>query len=144
MSEIKNQKQRVDEIDRYIGNRLRLRRIMIGLTQEKLAEAFGVTAQQVQKYEKAINRISSGKLYSFSKILKVPIDYFFEKNEEDNIVLQQHVAEEGEEYYCEPQANDISNKEVVSLVKAFGAVQSPKIRKQLLEFVKLMSLIPKA
>ena len=78
MSEIKNQKQRVDEIDRYIGNRLRLRRIMIGLTQEKLAEAFGVTAEQVQKYENGINRMGGSRLLQASQILKIPVQYFFE------------------------------------------------------------------
>ena len=144
MSRYIEKKGRADPVDQLVSKRLKIRRIVLGLSQEELSEAVDVSVQQVQKYEKAINRISSGKLYSFSKILKVPIDYFFEKNEEDDIILQQHLAEEGEEYHCEPQISEISNKEVVSLVKAFGAVQSPKIRKQLLEFVKLMSLIPKA
>ena len=143
MSRHIEKKGRVDHVDHFVSKRLKSRRIILGLSQEDLSEAIDVSVHQVQKYEKAMNRISSGKLYSFSKILKVPINYFFDQNEEANIVMQGNVAEEGEEYHCESQSYEVKNREVVSLVKAFSAVRSPKIRKQLLEFVKLMPLIPK-
>ena len=144
MSRYTGSKGRADHVDQLVSRRLRTRRIVLGLSQEDLSEAVDVSVQQVQKYEKAINRISSGKLYNFSKILNVPVNYFFDKNEEDYAVTQSNVAEESAEYHSKPKPNEVINTEIVSLVKAFCAVQSPNIRKQLLEFVKLMSLIPKA
>jgi transcriptional regulator with XRE-family HTH domain len=65
-------------IDAHVGSRLRLRRIEMGMTQEKLAEAFGLTFQQVQKYEKGMNRMGSSRLHHAATILKIPVSYFFE------------------------------------------------------------------
>lgn len=67
-----------DAVDRYVGNRVRLRRMTIGMSQEKLGEALGVTFQQVQKYEKGTNRISASRLYYTSRILGVSVSHFFE------------------------------------------------------------------
>jgi transcriptional regulator with XRE-family HTH domain len=66
------------EIDHHVGARIRERRIMLGLTQQQLAEMTGVTYQQAHKYEHGINRISAGRLYEFARALDVPITYFFE------------------------------------------------------------------
>ena len=71
-----------DEIDVHVGARLRLRRTLLGISQEKLANAIDLTFQQVQKYEKGLNRISAGRLYQFSRILDVPVTFFY-----DNICL---------------------------------------------------------
>ena len=65
-------------IDRHVGSRVRMRRILLGMSQEKLGEALGLTFQQVQKYEKGTNRISASRLQQFSSILQVPISFFFE------------------------------------------------------------------
>ncbi len=130
MSEIKSQKQRVDEIDRYIGNRLRLRRIMIGLTQEKLAEAFGVTAQQVQKYENGINRMGGSRLLQASQILKIPVQYFFEGLE------KLEITEES------PNGNadsSLLSSEITEFLYALKQIKSKKIRTQLLTFIKVLS-----
>jgi transcriptional regulator with XRE-family HTH domain len=67
-----------NRIDKHVGIRLRMRRIEMGMTQEKLAEAFGLTFQQVQKYEKGMNRIGSSRLHQAATILKIPVSYFFE------------------------------------------------------------------
>ena len=66
-----------DEIDKHVGLRIRNRRVLMGLSQEKLADAVGVTFQQVQKYERGTNRVSASRLYTFSKILGVKIDFFY-------------------------------------------------------------------
>ena len=65
-------------IDDYVGSRIRERRIMLGLTQQQLAEMIGVTYQQAHKYERGINRVSAGRLYEIASILSTPVDYFFE------------------------------------------------------------------
>ena len=69
---------RTQEIDRHVGARVRERRIMLGLTQQQLADLLGVTYQQAHKYERGINRVSAGRLYEVAQVLNVPIGYFFD------------------------------------------------------------------
>ena len=82
-----------DNFNKHLGNKLKLRRLALGLTQTKVAKAINVTFQQIQKYEKGTNGVSSSRLIQLSSFLKVPITYFFEdfsdntdttKNENDN------------------------------------------------------------
>ena len=70
-------KKRPNPIDVHVGSRIRLRRTMLGMSQEKLGESLGITFQQIQKYEKGTNRVSCSRLYEISQILDVPITYFF-------------------------------------------------------------------
>lgn len=136
MPSVKKRKVKTNEIDCYIGNRLKTRRTMLGLTQEKLAEAFGVTAQQVQKYESGANRMGGSRLLQASQILKTPVQYFFEGLEE------LETTEESE-------TKDLSslNLEVLSLVSseiaeflcALTKIKNQKIREQLLIFIKALS-----
>ena len=74
----KTGERRPNEIDVYVGSRLRQRRRLLNVSQEKLADALGLTFQQVQKYERGFNRISASKLYDAARFLQSPIDYFFE------------------------------------------------------------------
>ncbi len=69
---------RATETDRYVGGRIRERRIMLGLSQQQMAGMIGVTYQQTHKYERGINRISAGRLYEIAQVLRVPLNYFFE------------------------------------------------------------------
>ena len=71
-------------IDDHVGARIRERRIMLGLTQQQLAEMIGVTYQQAHKYERGINRISAGRLYEMSQVLSVPVSYFFDGLQTEN------------------------------------------------------------
>jgi len=73
-----------NDTDRQVGTRIRERRIIMGLSQQQLADQIGVTYQQAHKYERAINRISAGRLYEISHVLKVPVSYFFEGLGDDN------------------------------------------------------------
>ena len=75
---------RTQDIDRHVGARVRERRIMLGLTQQQLADLIGVTYQQAHKYERAINRISAGRLLEIAQVLGVPVNYFFAGLEQDN------------------------------------------------------------
>ncbi|WP_404422334.1 helix-turn-helix domain-containing protein [Thalassospira australica] len=69
---------RATDTDRYVGQRIRERRIMLGLSQQQMADLIGVTYQQAHKYERGINRISAGRLYEISQVLGVPVSYFYE------------------------------------------------------------------
>src|SRR6478736_7162335 len=71
-------KKHANPVDAQVGSRVRLRRMLIGMSQERLGEMLGLTFQQVQKYEKGVNRIGAGRLFDVARILGVPIDYFYE------------------------------------------------------------------
>ena len=131
-------KGRADHIDQLVSKRLKMRRMILGLSQQELGEAVDVSIQQVQKYEKATNRISCGRLYGFAKVLKVPISYFFDQNEENNSVMSNVFAEESEEYHGQNKASQVTEKEVVTLVRAFGDVKNFQVRKKIVELVKSM------
>ena len=72
-----------NQIDRHVGSRVRMRRLLLGMSQEKLGEAVGVTFQQLQKYEKGTNRISAGRLLVISRALRMPVSRFFDGAPED-------------------------------------------------------------
>jgi transcriptional regulator with XRE-family HTH domain len=74
---------RATDIDRHVGTRIRERRIMLGLSQQQMADMIGVTYQQAHKYERGINRISAGRLYEISQVLTVPVTYFFDGMDDD-------------------------------------------------------------
>lgn len=132
-------KGRADHIDHLVSTRLKNRRVLLGLSQQQLGEAVDVSIQQIQKYEKATNRISSGKLYSFSKFLKVPVSYFFDPI--DNTKLSDVFAEDAEEYDGQEhiKAGHVNEKEVINLIRAFNEVKNPQVRKKILELVRAMS-----
>ena len=71
-------KKQANPIDIQVGNRVRIRRMLIGMSQERLGDLLGLTFQQVQKYEKGVNRIGAGRLFEVSRILNVPVDFFYE------------------------------------------------------------------
>ncbi len=79
----KEAKPRAGKVDRYVGARIRERRVMLGLTLQKLAELIGVTYQQAQKYDRGLNRVSAGRLYVIAQALNVPVGYFYEGLEND-------------------------------------------------------------
>jgi len=74
---------RTQDIDRHVGARIRERRIMLGLTQQQLADLIGVTYQQAHKYERGINRVSAGRLFEVAQVLSVPVNYFFDGLEQE-------------------------------------------------------------
>lgn len=86
------------DVDRYVGGRIRERRVMLGLSQQQMAHLIGVTYQQAHKYERGINRISAGRLFEIARVLRVPVSYFFEGlegngSEEDLSVRQRMCLE---------------------------------------------------
>lgn len=83
MAKAMRRRSRTGMIDDYVGGRIRERRIMLGLTQQKLAEMIGVSYQQAHKYERGVNRLSAGRLFEVARALSVPLTYFFEGFGED-------------------------------------------------------------
>lgn len=131
-------KGRADHIDHLVSRRLKMRRMMLGLSQQDLGSAVDVSIQQVQKYEKATNRISSGKLHAFAKVLKVPVNYFFDQRDDSSNTVGTMFAEESAEYVVE-DSEAVTEREIISLIKAFSDVRSLQSRKKIVELIKTMT-----
>ncbi|QPB22509.1 helix-turn-helix transcriptional regulator [Rhizobium sp. 007] len=116
-------------IDVYVGGRLRLRRQVLGLSQGSLAEALGITFQQVQKYEKGMNRIGASRLQRIAEILRVPVGFFFENN-----------ASASPDVEPRRETDDVTlfmtSKEGVALSRAFLAIEDPNVRQKLLALTR--------
>ena len=143
-SEIKNTsyKGRINHIDQIVGKKLTERRRILGLSQQDLASVSGVTIQQIQKYEKTTNRITSGKLYQFAKLLGVPVTYFFDNIDETENNYNIHnkldnFAEDQKPF--DANGHDLSDKEVFALIRSYSSIKSEKIRKKYIELAKLFS-----
>lgn len=123
-----------DPVDIHVGHRLRQRRTLLGMSQEKLADSFGVSFQQVQKYERGANRISASRLHLLSKILDVPITYFFEG-------LPQKLPERRPlSEIPETETKDqMTSRETLELVRAYYKIEDPVIRKRIVELARSLS-----
>jgi transcriptional regulator with XRE-family HTH domain len=111
-------------VDRYVGSRVRMRRIMLGMSQEKLGEALGLTFQQVQKYEKGTNRVGSGRLLKISGILGVKITDFFEGTDRMHDTARRSVFDQ------------LAQPESFRLVQAFSGINHPNIRRTLVKLIE--------
>ncbi len=143
---IKNDAKSPNVIDIHVGRRIRLRRNILGISQKNMAELLGITFQQVQKYENAENRVGASRLYDFSRILKVPVQFFFEDIDKDTdeqsprmLVLHPNAtpyfAEEVENIDLDP----MKRMETLELVNAYYKIRNRTVAKQLLELVVKMS-----
>ncbi|CAN0403753.1 MULTISPECIES: helix-turn-helix domain-containing protein [unclassified Hyphomonas] len=114
-------------IDRVVGQRIRWRRKELKLTQEKLGELLGLTFQQVQKYEKGVNRVSAGRLFEMSTAMGVPITYFFDGAETFLDHDAAYVAEDGDAIHA-----PVMTSEILDLIAAFQKIEDQSLRKSLL------------
>ena len=133
---------RASPLDVYVGSRLRLRRTLLGMSQEALAEGIGLTFQQVQKYERGTNRISVSRLVDICKVLKVQVDYFFDgsfalagKPGTRNMAAKGFSDTKQEALEPDP----LIKRDVMELVRAYSKIKSPQLKKQILEMAKAMS-----
>jgi transcriptional regulator with XRE-family HTH domain len=122
---------RPDLIDRHVGRRVRMRRLVVGISQEKLGEALGITFQQIHKYERGTDRIGAGRLQQIAKALGVSIKFFFEGLPHGR--RRDVVASDGS------LANFLSTPEGVRLTRAFIRVANPKVRRQFISLVKAIA-----
>ncbi len=120
-------KKSTGSIDKEIGSRVRMRRVSIGMSQEKLGDMLGLTFQQVQKYEKGMNRISVARLVDIAKILGVDIHFFF-----NGLQPEPGFAEGGAPAYV---ADMMSTPEGLQLVRNFTGIKNPKVRKSIVQLV---------
>ncbi|MCK5575717.1 MAG: helix-turn-helix transcriptional regulator [Sphingomonadales bacterium] len=123
-----------DPIDIHVGSRVRLRRTLLGMSQEKLGKALGLTFQQIQKYERGANRIGSSRLYKLSQILSVPVAFFFEEMPGDSAAAG--FAEDKQEGF---ESNQLSKRETLELVRAYYKISDPKVRKRMFDLVKAVA-----
>ena len=163
MSEKKTEKKTSDtprktrggpsDIDKYVGKRLKIRRNLLGWSQEELASKIGITFQQIQKYEHGTNRVSAGKLYEFAKILKTDIAFFFHgaHKETPNRINAYTVSDDGQtDFSSHPNQVNVNKAETVpalpmhvlekretaEIIQAYYAIDDPQVRDRLLQFIK--------
>ena len=126
-------------VDVHVGSRVRLRRTMLGMSQEKLGKAINLTFQQVQKYERGANRIGASRLFELSKVLDVPVSFFFDDMSEDvsesGGTAVTGLAEGGNGFEYDPMAK----RETLELVRAYYRIQDSKVRKRVFELAKALA-----
>jgi transcriptional regulator with XRE-family HTH domain len=132
-------KKAPNPIDKHVGSRVRMRRMMLSMSQEKLGDALGLTFQQVQKYEKGTNRIGASRLQQISHILQVPVAFFFEGA--PNLPGQ---ATDGLREAPSPAyvSDFLATSEGLALTKAFMRIKEPKLRRRVVELVKEIAGVP--
>tara|TARA_R110000796_G_scaffold16484_5_gene51479 strand:- start:47984 stop:48478 length:495 start_codon:yes stop_codon:yes gene_type:complete len=131
-------------VDIHVGARVRLRRTLLGMSQEKLGEAIGLTFQQVQKYERGANRVGASRLYDLSRVLEVPVSFFFDDMPDEISSKSVHERREMSES-PDPFDNDPMNRrETLELVRAYYRITDPNQRKKVFELVKSMGTIAAA
>lgn len=127
-------KKKPNPIDIHVGSRIRLRRTMLGMSQEKLGESLGITFQQIQKYEKGTNRVGASRLQNISSILNVPVSFFFEDAPGDNV--GGGMAETASSNYV---VDFLSSSEGLQLNRAFVKIADPKVRRKIVDLVKALA-----
>jgi transcriptional regulator with XRE-family HTH domain len=133
---------RPSPIDVHVGTRIRLRRTLLGMSQERLGEALGLTFQQVQKYERGVNRVGASRLFDLSRVLDVPISFFFDDMPENLASTfggainrrTTGLPDQGDGF-----ADDTLNRrETLELVRAYYRITDPNIRKRMFDLIKSM------
>ena len=137
-----------DPVDIHVGARLRMRRNLIGFSQEQLGKSLGLTFQQVQKYERGINRMGSSRLFQIAKVLSVPVAYFFEEMPSMlALSAPKGFAESGQASLEDAPASGsgvedhdiLSRRETLDLVRAYYRIQDTKQRRRVYELIRSMS-----
>ena len=130
-------------IDLHVGKRVRLRRTLLGLSQEQLGAELNITFQQVQKYERGANRISASRLWDLSQILDVPVNYFFDDMSEATMKSSPRRVARGADAgngkggdHKDPMAR----RETLELVRAYYTIKQPTVRKRVSDMVKSIAV----
>ncbi|MEF2073799.1 helix-turn-helix domain-containing protein [Consotaella aegiceratis] len=134
-------KKKPNPIDVHVGSRVRLRRTMLGMSQEKLGESLGITFQQVQKYEKGSNRIGASRLQRISEVLGVPVSFFFEDlpgSSKSGSVATGMEDSSGPDYVVD----FLSSSEGLQLNRAFVKIPDPKVRRRIIDLVRALAENP--
>jgi transcriptional regulator with XRE-family HTH domain len=124
-------------VDIHVGSKVKSRRLMLGLSQEELAAAIGLTFQQVQKYERGTNRISVSRLVDISRALKTSFDFFLDGSGAPKKPAMRGVSDVAQDDYA---PDPLTRRDVLELVRAYSAIKTPQLKKQLLEMAKAMAV----
>jgi transcriptional regulator with XRE-family HTH domain len=127
-------KKAPNPIDKHVGSRVRMRRMMLSMSQEKLGDALGLTFQQVQKYEKGTNRIGASRLQQIAHILQVPVSFFFEGA--PNVGGAHHSGGMSEAPSPAYVSDFLATSDGLSLTKAFMRIKSSKLRRRIVDLVE--------
>jgi transcriptional regulator with XRE-family HTH domain len=119
-------------VDKYVGSRIRMRRIMLGMSQEKLGEALSLTFQQVQKYEKGTNRVGASRLQQIAEILQVPVSFLFEGGPGASITVD-GLSEAASPAYV---SDFLATSEGLALTRAFTQITDAKLRRSIVDLVE--------
>jgi len=127
-------------IDVHVGKRIRLRRTLLGMSQEKLGAALGLTFQQVQKYERGANRVGASRLWDLCQILDVPVSFFFD-DMADNVASQSpaHLRGEEQAIATQQERDPMVKRETLELVRAYYNIKDPMVRRGIFELTKSLA-----
>lgn len=125
-------------VDIYVGRRLRLKRTILGMSQEAVGKQIGVTFQQIQKYERGINRMGASRLFDFAKALGVQVSYFFE-GYGDYAMDDGAVLALGEQEAAAFEHEKTNNRETLEVMRAFYRIKNPSVRKRIIDLIKAMA-----
>lgn len=129
-------------IDIHVGGRVRLRRTLLGLSQEKLGEQIGLTFQQVQKYERGTNRIGASRLYDLSRVLDVPIQFFYDDMTAETAGQSPRLRAGLSESTTDPYAADadpMNRRETLELISAYYKIKDPVVRQRIFDLCRAMA-----
>ena len=130
--------RRANPMDVHVGTRVRLRRMLLGMSQENLGEHLGLTFQQVQKYEKGVNRIGASRLFELAKVLGVPVQFFYDDapaGTRGSEPVAGFAESTGENYVVE----FLSSREGLELNKAFARITDAKVRRSVVDLVRSLA-----
>lgn len=129
-------KKKPNPIDIHVGSRIRLRRNMLTMSQEKLGENLGITFQQIQKYEKGTNRVGASRLQAISSILSVPVSFFFEDAPGMETGRGKGLAEDNSAIYV---VDFLNSAEGIQLSRSFVRIADAKVRRKVIDLVKALA-----
>ena len=123
-------------VDVHVGSRVRLRRTLLGFSQEKLGDALGLTFQQVQKYERGANRIGASRLFDLSRVLEVPVSFFF-----DDMAAEADSSASGlsDSQQAPIDADPMAKRETLELVRAYYRIKDPTVRRRVFDLAKALA-----
>ena len=130
----------ISPIDVHVGARMRLRRTLLGMTQTSLGDALGLSFQQVQKYEKGMNRMGASRLFELTRVLDVPVEYFF--NDMPAGVAASSPAQKRRKAKAPAgyELGPMAKRETLELVRAYYKISDPQIRKRLYEMTMVLGV----
>jgi transcriptional regulator with XRE-family HTH domain len=129
-----------DPVDVYVGSRVRLRRTLLGMSQGKLGDAIGLTFQQVQKYERGANRVSSSRLFDLTRVLDVPVSYFFDEMSASTSARSPGpLRGMGNQKPLPFKLDPMAKRETLELVRAYYRITDARVRKRVFELTKTLA-----